>query len=442
MSAFNIGLSGLKASSKDLDVTSNNIANAETVGFKRSRAEFSDVYATTAFGKARTQAGSGVNVQAVTQQFTQGNLDFTDNSLDLAVSGRGFFVLNPSLTNDDVMYTRAGGFQVDKDGYVVNAAGQYLQGFPVNPLSGSVTSSSLASVQPIRIDQSAGDPKATSTVSLSANLASGVEIPANAPGNGGTISPTDPDSYNYSTSVNIYDSQGNTHTLTYYFAINDPTTNTWDASVWIDNGTLAGGGTGTTVDSDGDGTDDMSELATSQLQFDGAGVLDPAGSTTNPVSVTGLDLGNGTDPQDLTLNFDDFTQFASPFSITALDQDGLTVGRLSGLDISSDGVILANYSNGTSVALSKVALASFDNPQGLRQLGDTNWQESLDSGTALPGEAGTGVFGLIKSGALEQSNTDLTAELVHLIVAQRNFQANAKSIETASQTTDTIINMR
>lgn len=447
MSAFNIGLSGLSASSKDLDVTSNNIANAETVGFKKSRTEFADVFATTAFGSTNTQSGSGVSVQAVSQQFNQGNLKFTENSLDMAISGQGFFVLKPNLTNQDVIYSRAGAFQVDKDGFVVNAAGQFLQGFPVNPEDGSVTSSALASVAAIRIDQTAGSPQATSSVTLSANLDSGDTVPPNSPGGGGggaAIDPTDTNSFNRSTSVNIFDSQGNTHTLTYYYAMNDPANNIWDVSVWIDNGALGGGGTGTTADTDGDGTPDTSELATLQLEFDGAGVLktDAPTVTSNPVTVAGLDHDNGTDPVDLVLNFDNTTQFASAFSVTDLNQNGLTVGRLNGLDIDDTGVIRANFSNGTAEAIAKVAMANFDNPQGLRQLGDTNWAESLNSGEPIGGEAGTGVFGLIKSGALEQSNVDLTAELVHLIVAQRNFQANAKSIETASRITDAVINIR
>jgi flagellar hook protein FlgE len=445
MSAFNIGLSGLSASSKDLDVTSNNIANAETVGFKRSRTEFADVFATTAFGATNTQSGSGVTVQAVSQQFNQGNLQFSENSLDLAVSGQGFFVLKPNLTNEDVLYSRAGAFQVDKDGFVTNAAGQFLQGFPVNPEDGSVTSSALASVVPIRVDQTAGSPKETNTITLSANLDSSVNLATNSPANGGTILPTDSTTYNFSTSVNIYDSQGNTHTVTYYYALNDQAENIWDVSVWINNGALAAGGTGTTDDTNGDGTDDVSELALMQLDFDGAGLLEPEGGTsvtTNPFNVTGLDLGNGTDPFDLKLKFDNTTQFATAFAVTDLNQDGLTVGRLNGLDIDDNGVIRANFSNGQAEAIAKVALANFDNPQGLRQLGDTNWAESIESGEPVAGEAGTGVFGLVKSGALEQSNVDLTAELVHLIVAQRNFQANAKSIETASRITDAIINIR
>ncbi len=439
MSAFNIGLSGLGAASKDLDVTSNNIANAETVGFKRSRSEFADVYATTAFGSTRTQAGSGVTVQSVTQQFNQGNLKFTENTLDMAISGQGLFVLRPNLTNMDTMYSRAGAFQVDKNGYIVNAAGQYLMGYPVNPVDGSVTSSALASVQPIRIDRTAGQPQATNNVNLSVNLPGNDTPPTGAPATAADIDPTDPDTYNNSTSVNIYDSLGGVHTVTYFFALLDPTTNTWGMSAWI-NSDADPAGTGSTADSNGDGTDDISLLATGDMVFDGTGALGP--TSDNPIALTGLDLANGSDPFNLNLVFDNSTQFASNFSVTALNQDGLTVGRLSGLDINDDGVVWANYSNGTAEAITKVALANFDNVQALRQLGDTNWAETLESGQPVGGEAGNGVFGLVKAGALEQSNVDLTSELVHLIVAQRNFQANAKSIETASRITETIINVR
>ena len=439
MGAFNIGLSGLSSASKDLDVTSNNIANSETVGFKRSRTEFADVYATTAFGSTRTQAGSGVTVQAVTQQFNQGNLRFTENSLDMAISGQGFFVLRPNLTNADVEYSRAGAFQLNKQGYITNGAGQYLMGYPVNEADGTVTSSALASVEPIRIDQTEGNPQATANVQLAVNLPSDVLPPAAAPASAADIDPTDADTYNNATSVNMFDSLGNVHTLTYYFALIDPTTNEWAVSVWVDNDAdPAGAGT---ADLDGDGTDDISKLGEGTLTFDGQGVLDDTAST-NPLALAGLDMANGSDPMDLNLIFDDSTQFSAPFTVTALSQDGLTVGRLSGLDISDDGIIWANYSNGTAVAIKKIALANFDNPQGLRQLGDTNWAESLDSGNPIGGEAGTGIFGLINAGALEQSNVDLTAELVHLIVAQRNFQANAKSIETASRITEAVINLR
>ncbi len=439
MGAFNVGLSGLGAASKDLDVTSNNIANAETVGFKRSRTEFADVYATTAFGSTSIQAGSGVTVQTVSQQFNQGNLRFTENSLDMAIGGQGFFVVSPNLTNADVQYTRAGAFQLDKQGYITTGGGQYLMGYPVNASDGTVTSSALASVEPIRIDQTEGNPKATANVLLSVNLASDAVPPTSAPASAADIDPADKDTYNNATSVNIFDSLGNAHTVTYYFALIDPATNEWGVSTWI-NTDADPAGLGT-LDLDGDGTDDLSKIAEGALIFDGQGILDDTLSN-NPIDIVGLDMANGSNPMDLSLKFDESTQFSSPFTVTGLVQDGLTVGRLSGLDISDNGVIWANYSNGTAEAIKKIALAGFDNPQGLRQLGDTNWSESLESGVAIGGEAGTGIFGIIKGGALESSNVDLTAELVHLIVAQRNFQANAKTIETASRITETVINLR
>lgn len=440
MSAFNIGLSGLSASSKDLDVTSNNIANAETVGFKRSRTEFADVYATTAFGKTQTQSGSGVTVQAVTQQFNQGNLNFTENSLDMGVSGRGMFVLKPNLANSDTVYTRAGAFQVNKDGYIVNSAGQYLMGYPVNSEDGTVTSSALASVEPIRIDQTAGNPRATSRIELGANL------PADELGLDTTaFDPTQSGTYTSSTSVNAYDSLGNVHTVTLFFT-KSTTPNQWRVDAYVD------------VNESADFADANKHiLDDASLVFTSTGAVDQANSSFDVNSAFNLaiyDPGNGADPmfQDPdnpgnpptlgSLDFSDMQQFSSPFSVTHLEQDGLTIGRLSGIDINDAGVIWANYSNGTAQAITKVALANFDNSQGLRQLGDTNWSETLESGEPVGGEAGTGVFGLIKAGALEQSNVDLTAELVHLIVAQRNFQANAKSIETASRITETIINVR
>jgi flagellar hook protein FlgE len=448
MSAFNIGLSGLNAASKDLDVTSNNIANAATVGFKQSRAEFSDVYATTAFGKASTQSGSGVNVQAVSQQFSQGNLDSTGNALDMAINGQGFFVLKPSQTSDNLVYTRGGAFQVNKDGYITNSQGQFLQGFPVNSITGSVTATALASTTNIRIPTTSGTPSATQDtgsqpgVSLSVNLNS-ADATLTAP-----FDVTNPNSYNSTTSVNVFDSLGNQHTVTYYFVkgtavAGPPSIQPWSVYLSIDGYTDQGA----TTSAPTSGT-----LTTSvgTLNFDTSGRLitnstDPNVSTMPTVQWTGVpgvaDLGFTTD-FGLNSTLTPTTQFSQTFTVQGLYQNGYAAGQLAGIDVSTSGLIRATYSNGQTSYLAKVALANFSNPQGLRQLGETNWQESLDSGVALAGEAGTGVLGLVKSGNLEQSNVDLTAEMVHLIVAQRDFQANAKSIDTASQINQTIINLR
>lgn len=457
MGAFNIGLSGLNASSKDLDVTGNNIANASTVGFKRSRAEFADVYATGAFGSSRTQSGNGVTVQAVTQQFNQGNLDFTDNTLDLAVSGQGFFVLKPNLASSDLIYTRAGAFQVNKDGYIVNSLGQMLQGFPVNGTDGSVTTTALASVGPISLPQITGVPQATSSVGISVNVdsrasalvdASGNPINTSAADASGNLNVNDSRTYTSSTSVNVYDSLGNIHTVTYYFVKGGAADSSGniDASgnhtVWYVVPRIDG-----YPDSSGNTLPATSSLTVTAGQI----IFGPTGSlvseTQPALNWAGLP---GADTLSFTTTFDadvsnglpGSTQYAQSFSLLNMSQDGFAPGRLSGLDITDTGIIRANYSNGTSEAIAKVAMANFYNSQGLKQLGDTNWQETINSGAALAGEAGSGNFGFIKSATLESSNVDLTKELVHLIVAQRNFQANAKTIETANQVTQTVINLR
>jgi len=443
MSVFNIGLSGLNGTARDLDVTSNNIANAETVGFKRSRAEFADLYASNAFGNSRTQAGSGVNVQSVSQQFGQGSLKFTDNALDLAIGGQGFFVLHPSMTSTVPLYTRAGAFQVNADGYVTTATGQYLQGFPVNPKDGKVTTGGLANTQSIQLPRTAKAPNATTAANLSVNLDARDTQPLESDG----ITPipfdiTDPNSYNASTSVNVYDSLGTQHTANYYFVKDAAATpQTWQVYAAIDGYTDQGA----TANQPTDGS--AVAITPGVLTFDSNGQLDTTALTPPNISWTAIpgaadlifDTGFGANAIEGLIST---TQFSQAFAVQGLSQDGYAPGQLTGVNVSDTGVVFAQYSNGQSTALAKVALADFTNPQGLRQLGDTNWSESLASGPAIAGEAGTGVLGSIKSGALEQSNVDLTSELVHLIVAQRNFQANAKSIETASQITDTIINLR
>lgn len=424
--SFNTSLSGLNAASSNLDVVSNNIANANTTGFKRSRAEFADIFAISSFGSPTTAVGSGVLLNRAAQQFDQGNLDFTQNILDLAISGRGFFAMSPSLTSNELVYSRSGAFSINKDGYVVNGAGQFLRTFPVNQ-DGTVTSSSLESSQPVRLPTSAGTPQATTQISIGANL------PADAAAlDPASFDPLDADTFTASTSTTVFDSLGNSHISTMYFVKDSGGPNQWavynaldGALVNVSGGTAGAGG-----------------VQYGTLNFDAAGNL--SGSTPSPVVTDSIALGNGANDLALTLNFPaaSTTQVAAPFNVASLDQDGFTSGRLTGLDISETGVIQANFSNGQDLALGKVALAQFPNEQGLRQLGNNAWEETLDSGGSVAGEAGNGSFGLIQGGALENSNVDLTAELVHLITAQRNFQANAKAIETASTLTDTILNIR
>ncbi|QGX38302.1 flagellar hook protein FlgE [Permianibacter aggregans] len=429
--SFNTALSGLNAAQSDLSVTSNNIANVNTTGFKESRAQFGDIFATSALGSARTAIGSGVLLSSVSQQFAQGNLNFTNNTLDMAVSGEGFFVLTPNLTSSERIYTRAGAFGVDNNGFVVNASGQVLQAFPVNP-DGSVTATSLFSTIPLQLPQTAGTPSLTSEVEIGTNLS------ASANGlNVNSFDPLQPTTFSSSTSLSFFDSLGQTHIGTFHFVKDQATPNSWAVYYSVD---------GNPVDIAG-GTAGAGGQLYGRLTFDNNGNLQssvpaaPLGIfTTAPLGFT-----NGADPaQTLTLDFgsNTTTQYASPFIVNTLSQDGFGVGRLTGINISDTGVVRATFSNGQSEALGKVALARFPNNQGLNQLGNTNWAETIDSGTAIAGEAGTSNFGLVRSGALESSNVDLTRELVDLITAQRNFQANARSIETSNAITQTIVQIR
>ncbi len=425
--AFNTALSGLNAAQADLSVTSNNIANVSTTGFKESRAEFSDIFANSALGTSNNAVGSGVLLSQVAQQFSQGNLEFTRNTLDLAITGEGFFVLGANTTSNELMYTRAGAFGVDDDGFVVNSNGESLRAFAVNP-DGTVTGTSLSSTIPLRLPDTAGLPTATTEIEISVNLQ------ANATGlDPALFNPTAPSTFTNSTSINVFDSLGEAHAATVYFVKDGSTPNTWAQYMYVD---------GNPVDMAG-GTAGAGGQLYGTLTFNNSGGL--LSELPSPMTTAALGFANGSDAtQTFTMDYANNTptQFASDFTVNQLTQDGFPIGRLTSVNISEAGVVLANYSNGQQTPLGKIAMARFANAQGLQQKGGTVWSETLDSGVALAGEAGTSSFGDIRGGALESSNVDLTKELVNLITAQRNFQANAKSIETENAITQTVIQIR
>lgn len=453
--SFNIALSGVSAAQRDLDTTANNIANVNTVGFKESRAEFGDVYAQSLLAGGKTKVGDGVIAQEVAQQFSQGSLQFTNNSLDLAITGNGFFATVPGLDSRDFSYTRAGMFKLDSSNFVVNSNGDNLLGFPVNS-DGTSSSVALSTTEPVSIPDSSGSPTATTEVKLKMNLPAGDE--SNDPA---FFNPDDTTTYNSATSVTIYDSLGDSHVQTYYF-IKDSTPgneNQWLAVTYVDDQPLEDGALGgvNTVGATALG----SPLAAMRLEFSTGGdfqaMYDSAGTSLLLGDAPSVALGagiltNGSDPaQTITTNFaleatgstiDEPTQYASAFEVTSLEQDGLAVGRLTGIDIDTDGLVRATYSNGTSEPIIRVALVRFANDQGLNQQSNTQWQESIDSGEALAGEATTGTFGDINSSALEQANVNLTTELIDLIIAQRNFQANSRALEINNQLNQTILNIR
>ncbi|TWX54143.1 flagellar hook protein FlgE [Colwellia hornerae] len=470
--SFNIALSGLNAAQKDLDVTSNNIANVNTTGFKESRAEFVDVYAASLLASGKTKVGDGVLTADVAQQFQQGSIQFTNNALDLAVTGNGFYATVPELDSLETSYTRAGQFKLNDSNFVVNSAGEHLLGFPVNP-DGTSASVSLSTAEPIRIPTASGAPQKTSEVDVRMNLPAGDSFISSAPGN---FDPDDPLTFNHSTSVTIFDSLGDSHIMTYYFIKDNPSS---DANEWMmfagvdgipvdladpggqtDPDPTAAPGTPISNPQGGDNSGPLSAgggVTGMRMYFDSSGdfvaqlpMPGDGGAITVPLGPT--ILANGADPaQTVKINFNldplgpnpnEPTQFASNFEVTSLEQDGLAVGRLTGIDIGSDGLIRATYSNGTSEPLSRIALVNFANEQGLTQIGNTSWKESISSGEALAGEAGSGTFGTINSSALEQSNVNLTTELIDLISAQRNFQANSRALEVDNQLNQTILQIR
>ncbi len=436
---FSTALSGLNAASKDLAVTGNNIANANTTGFKESRTEFADVYAASVTGVSKTQAGAGVRVTNVAQQFSQGNLNFTDNNLDLAISGQGFFSMSTDpAASSPSLYTRAGEFKLDKDGFVTNNQGNFLMAFSPN---GTTVEEGFSEgvFKPLKINAAQGAPVATSKIETAVNLdATEIKPPnytAQVPGDTTVpVDPTDSRTYNHTSSVSIFDSQGNSHIASMYYVTDDAASNQWLSYFFIDG--VPFNENGTKADAGATRHDPIT------LNFDSAGKLttDPAKKNFNGINLANVDPSLNVANLDFTFDFGGTTQFSTNFSVQDLSQDGLPAGNLIGIDIDDKGVVSSRFSNGGSEILGKVALTRFANPQGLTKKGDTTWGESNASGQSVPGQPGTGSFGVIQSGALESSNVDVSTQLVHLIIAQQAYQANAQTITTEKTIIQTILN--
>lgn len=662
--AFNIGLSGLRASQVDLDVTGNNIANASTVGFKGSEAQFGDLYASGFLSSGSNPVGDGVRVQDVEQQFGQGNIRFTDNGLDMAINGDGFFVLN---NGGEVRYSRAGQFGIDKNGFVTNNQGMRVQGFqadnegnlsgvrgdlqidnsnlapqrttnvdsdlnldsrqsvlaesgsryPIEDSSGTIYQPALntttnaqqltvtypdnttrsvdvaagdsarsianalsqeedvsatgrttsildgandGSVQggdiltlqgldftvqstdensnPLdqaqRLQRLADDINGSSLSGLNAAINNNGDMRiissrgdtlefsfdnsgGNSGGSGGgslefndgttintttqqqfggvnitlgrdvslastpdttgddtvltgrtpegfttnTFDPTDQRTYNHATSSTIYDSLGNPHTMTKYF-VKEPSTGANQGSPWSMYAQIDGRNIGDPTAPGG-----QPSMAKYDLLFNEGGTLESVdGSPENEILVSNwvpVDENgqpNGADgprtvadggqvpipdppvSSNFTIDLNDTTQYGSEFAVNDQQQNGFTTGRLSGIDVSNEGILFARYSNGQSQTLGQVSLANFNNTEGLAPVGETTWVETFESGQPIIGSPDSGTLGAIKASSVEESNVDLSGELVNLIIAQRNYQANAKTIETADSVTQTIINLR
>ncbi len=428
--SFQQGLSGLNASSKQLDALGNNIANASTVGFKSSTTEFADVFATSLSGGGGLQVGIGVQVAAITQQFSQGNVTSTNNPLDVAISGQGFFRLSNQGT---VNYSRNGQFKLDNQGYIVNAAGANLTGHPA--INGAISSGSLANLQ---IPTANLAPQVTTTIGVGVNLDSRASVPATA-----TFNPLDPTSYNQSTSLTLYDALGGEQNLGLYFA--KTSDNHWDVYGTITNPS----GTTTTLNYTaavvGPPAVPASTAPLGSLVFSASTGALTSSTVALPAITTGqLGTGAAALANISATNFalTGSTQFGTAFGVNALTQNGYTSGRPTGFSIGSDGIVTGRYSNGQSLQLGQIQLSNFRNPNGLEPLGNNAWAETASSGQPLPGTPGSGSLGVLQASAVEESNVDLTKELVDMITAQRSYQANAQTIKTQDQVLQTLVNLR
>ncbi|RYF06919.1 MAG: flagellar hook protein FlgE [Comamonadaceae bacterium] len=419
--SFQQGLSGLNASSKNLDVIGHNIANSNTTGFKASRAEFAEMVASAigGGGGGGKNAGIGVEVAAVAQQFNQGNLNVTGNNLDVAINGNGFFTLQQA--DGSRAYTRAGNFKLDDLGNVVTNSGAQVMGYAIDPATGLRTSSNIVPLQfptaaPIPAKQTGS---ITAGFNLDARAAPAAGDPAAVPPVPATPRST------YGTSLNVYDSQGVAKPVNLYFEKTGA--NTW--AVY----------------------DSLEPAATSlgNITFDNNGkIVGPAATAPETGFQMALTISpsppnpNGLPNYPVTLKLDGATQFGQKFAVSELSQDGYTSGMLTGINIEDNGMVMARYSNGVTRAEGQVALASFRNTQGLMAVGGNNWVETFESGQPVTGTPTDGNFGSLRSGALEESNVDLTAELVNMMTAQRAYQANAQTIKTQDQVMSTLVNLR
>lgn len=395
--SYEIAATGLNAVNEQLDGISNNIANAGTVGYKSQTTQFSAMY-------ADSQA-MGVSVAGTAQSISRGgSMVSTSNALDLAINNSGFFVMCDSAGN--ITYTRAGSFETDKDGYIVNASGDYLQGYPVDD-SGTLQTGTVADLQ---IQTGNIPAQATDSLTFTANFDASDDAinRADVP-----FDPANSSSYTDSYTTTVYDSLGNEHSVCQYFTKTDD--NSWEVQYSFDGQVQSG-----------------SEPVT--LTFD-----PNTGKLVSPTSPVSIEFEtDAAAPIDMTFDYSTCTQYGSDFSVTTNTANGYASATQNGVQVDDDGKVYATYSNGERMLQGQVVLATFPNENGLEAVSGTAWVQTGESGTALIGVPGSGACGTLSSGMLESSNVDITSELVELMTAQRNYQANTKVISTSTQLDDAL----
>ena len=406
--SFQTGLSGLNSAARDLDVVGNNVANANVTGFKGSRTQFAEVMASSLNGGGSNAIGIGTKVATIAQDFTQGTISITNNPLDVAISGNGFFRMEQ---NGAVSYSRNGEFQIDNAGFIVNASGYNLTGY-VADANGTILPSQPV---PLRISTTDVAPTPTSSFEAVFNLDSrkpAITVPFDA---------NNPTTYTNTTASTVYDSLGNPHVIELFF-VRTSVPGEWNLFGTIDNSPVP----------------NLTNLPAT-LNFSNTGLL----TTAMPAAGVELPVTSGAvSPLIIDFNFSGATQFGTDFGVTGLSQNGFTSGKLAGFNIGDDGVIRGRYTNGQNSNLGQVVLSTFVNAQGLNPLGDGQFAETPRSGLPVTGSPGSGTLGLLQSAALEEGNVDLTEALVDLITAQRNYQANAQTIKTNDAVLQTLVNLR
>ena len=427
--SFQQGISGLTASARNLEVIGNNVANASTVGAKVARAEFADVYARAVSGGA-SAIGLGVSQTAVTQQFSQGSFRSTDGPLDMAINGGGFFQLKDGAGNNQ--YTRNGQFKVDRDGYIVNAQSARLLGYPANDQGVLVP----GQAQPLILPTAGIKPSTTAKVELELNL----DARSTTTSYGAAVPPVidfnDAKTYNNATSVNVYDKKGQEVSLTYFFQKSAP--DTWN---------VYAAANGLPVNPDGAGN--ARPITSITFPTNGSAPINqidpslPLGSVTFDVPATSSFQGAITEPiPGVELDMSTLTQYGAIFGVTNVAQDGFPPGQLNAIKIQPNGIVMASYSSGRSTPIGQIELATFRNVQGLQPMGGNVWGATYESGDPVPGAPGAGNLGVLQAGVVEESNIDLTSELVSMMVAQRIYQANAQTIKTQDSVLQTLVNLR
>ncbi|WP_323119598.1 flagellar hook protein FlgE [Burkholderia alba] len=410
------GLSGLAGASSDLDVIGNNIANANTVGFKASQAQFADMYANSVASAVNNQIGIGTVMSSVQQSFGQGTIASSNSTLNVAINGNGFFQMS---NNGALTYSRDGTFQRDKNGYLVNSQGMNLMGYAANA-NGTINT---ATTVPLQAPTTNIAPSATTKITAQFNLNSQDTVPTTTP-----FDPNTQASYNWSTEVQVYDTLGGSQPVTMYFVKSAAPAGTWQAYSGV---------TGQTPTNLGTITFNTSGQITSTTSA-------ATGQPTATVGQFAFSIPNttgGATPQNLTLDLTGTTQYGGKDGVNNLAQDGYASGTLTTFTIGADGKVSGNYSNGQTSTLGQIALANFNNPNGLVNIGGNQYIETAQSGVPQISAPGSTNHGTLQGSSLENSNVDLTSELVNLITAQRNYQANAQTIKTQQTVDQTLINL-